>query len=78
VHITQTRDDHGAGVNTKVCAGANQHFLILMGLLNFCNDACQTMELIETCFLTSVVIYHESVTLCGSTEYFTTYDGFRS
>jgi len=36
------------------------------------------MELIETCFLTSVVIYHKSVTLCGSTEHFTTIYGFRS
>jgi len=26
------------------------------------------MELIETCFLRSVVIYHKSVTLDGSTE----------
>jgi len=37
------------------------------------------MELIETCFLTSVVVYHNSVTLGGSTEHFTTNDGgFRS
>jgi len=36
------------------------------------------MELIETCFLTSVVIYHNSVTLGGNTENFTTNDGFRS
>jgi len=35
------------------------------------------MELIETCFLTSVIIYHGSVTLGGSTEHFTTNDGFR-
>jgi len=35
------------------------------------------MELIETCFLTSVVIYHKSVTLGGSTEHFTTNDGFK-
>jgi len=34
------------------------------------------MELIETCFLTSVVIYHNSVTLGGGTEHFTTNDGF--
>jgi len=34
------------------------------------------MELIETCFLTSAVIYHENVTLGGSTEHFTTNDGF--
>jgi len=36
------------------------------------------MELFETCFVTSVDIYHKSVTLGGSTEYFTTNDGFRS
>jgi len=36
------------------------------------------MELIETCFLTSFVIYHNSVTLDGSGEHFTTNDGFRS
>jgi len=36
------------------------------------------MDLIETCFLTSIVMYHKSVTLVGSTEYFTTIDGFRS
>jgi len=30
------------------------------------------MGLIETCFLTSVVIYHKSVTLGGSIEHFTT------
>jgi len=35
------------------------------------------MELIETCVLTSVVIYHQSVTLGGSTERFTTNDGFK-
>jgi len=35
------------------------------------------MELIETCFLTSVVIYHKSVTLDGNTERFTTDDGFK-
>jgi len=35
------------------------------------------LELIETCFLTSVVIYHKSVTLDGSTEHFTTNDGFK-
>ena len=35
------------------------------------------MELIETCFLTSVVLYHESVTLGGSTEDFTNNDGFK-
>jgi len=34
------------------------------------------MELIETYFLTSVVIYHKGVTLGGSTERFTTNDGF--
>jgi len=33
------------------------------------------MELIETCFLTSVVIYYKSVTLGGSAEHFTTNDG---
>ena len=33
---------------------------------------------IETCFLASVVIYQNSVTLSGSTEHFATYDGFRS
>jgi len=32
---------------------------------------------IETCFLASVVIYHKSVTLGGSTEHFTTNDGFK-
>jgi len=26
------------------------------------------MKLIETCFLTSVVVYYKSVTLCGSTH----------
>jgi len=36
------------------------------------------MELIETWLLNSVVIYHYSVTLGGSTEHFTTKDGFRS
>jgi len=35
------------------------------------------MELIEACLLTSVVIYHKSVTLGGSTEHFTTNDGFK-
>ena len=35
------------------------------------------MELIETCFLTSVVIHHKSVTLNGSNEHFTTNDGFK-
>jgi len=34
-------------------------------------------ELIETCFLTSVIIYHKSVTLGGSTKHFTTNDGFK-
>jgi len=36
------------------------------------------MELIETCFLTSINIYRKSVTLGGSNEHFTTNDGFRS
>jgi len=35
------------------------------------------MELIEMCFLTSVFIYHKSVTLGGNTEHFTTDDGFK-
>jgi len=35
------------------------------------------MELIETCFLTSVIIYHKCVTLGGSTEHFITIGGFR-
>jgi len=35
------------------------------------------MELIEPCFLTSAFIYYKSVTLCGSTELFTTNDGFK-
>jgi len=35
------------------------------------------MKLIETCFLTSVVIYYKSVTLGGSAEHFTTHDGFK-
>jgi len=35
------------------------------------------MDLIETCFLTSVIKYHQSVTLVGSTEHFTTVDGFK-
>ena len=37
------------------------------------------MESIETSFLTSAIIYHESVTLGGSTGHFTTneYDGFK-
>jgi len=30
------------------------------------------MELIETCFLTSAVVYYKCVTLGGSTEHFTT------
>jgi len=34
--------------------------------------------LIETCFLTRVNIYRKRVTLGGSTEHFTTNDGFRS
>ena len=33
------------------------------------------MELIEMCFLTSVVIQQCSLTLGGSTEHFTTNDG---
>jgi len=36
------------------------------------------MELIETCFLTNVVMYHKSVTLGGRTEHFTTNDSFSS
>jgi len=36
------------------------------------------MELIETYFLTGVVTYQCSVTQGGSTEHFTTKDGFRS
>jgi len=36
------------------------------------------MELIETCFVTNVDIYHKSVTLGGTTEHFTTNDGIRS
>jgi len=35
------------------------------------------MELIETCFLTSVVICDKSVTLGGNTEHFTSNDGFK-
>jgi len=35
------------------------------------------MELIETCFLTNVVIYHKSVTLGGSTEHFTINDDIK-
>jgi len=35
------------------------------------------MELIEKCFLASVVIYHKSVTLGGSTEHFTMHDAFK-
>ena len=35
------------------------------------------MELIETCFLTNVVIYHQSVTLGWNTEHFTTNGGFK-
>ena len=35
------------------------------------------MELIVMCFMTSVVIYHKSVTLGGSTEHFTTNNGFK-
>jgi len=34
------------------------------------------MELIETCFFDNV-IYHKSVTLGGSTDHFTTNDGFK-
>jgi len=34
-------------------------------------------EEIETCFLTTVVIYHKNVTLGESTEHFTTNDGFK-
>ena len=47
---------------------------------NFCNDACccQTKwNYFYTCFLTSVVIYHESVILGESTEHFTINDGFK-
>jgi len=36
------------------------------------------MELIETCFRTSVVIYHISATPGESTKNFTILDGFRS
>jgi len=35
------------------------------------------ISLIETCFLIIVVIYHKSVTLGGSTEHFTTKNGFK-
>ena len=35
------------------------------------------MELVETCLLTSIIIYHKGVTLGASTEYFTTIGGFR-
>jgi len=35
------------------------------------------MELIEECFLTSVVIYQNSVSMGVSTEHFTTNDGFK-
>jgi len=35
------------------------------------------MELNEMCFLTSVVIHHKRLTLGGSTEHFTTNDGFK-
>jgi len=35
------------------------------------------MELIETCFLTRVVVYHKSMTLGGGAEHFTTNDGFK-
>jgi len=35
------------------------------------------MESIETCFLTSGLIHHKRVTLGGSTEHFTTNDGFK-
>jgi len=35
------------------------------------------MELTETCFLTSVVIYQKSLTLGGFNERFTTNDGFK-
>jgi len=50
---------------------------------DFCNDACcqtEWNELRQTemkCFLTSVVIYHKRLTLGGSTEHFTTNDGFK-
>jgi len=36
------------------------------------------MELIETCFLTSINVCRKSVTLDGSTEHYTTNGGFRS
>ena len=35
------------------------------------------MELVETYFLTSVVIYYKTVTVGGSAEHFTTDDGFK-
>jgi len=35
------------------------------------------MELIETCFLTGVVIYHKRAILGESTEHFTTNDDFK-
>ena len=65
----------GAGVNIKVCSGANENFkgpikIFVMMLVVKQNGS------IETCFLTSVVIYNKGVTLSGSTEYFTTNDGF--
>jgi len=36
------------------------------------------ITVIDTCFLTIVVVHHKRVTLGGSTEHFTTIDGFRS
>jgi len=36
------------------------------------------MELIETCFLTSVVKYNKGMPVGRSTRHFSTIDGFRS
>ena len=57
---------------------SNKNFL--RDLLKFLLLSCllsNRSESIEMFFLTSVVIYHYSVTLAGSTEHFTN-DGFRS
>jgi len=60
----------------KVCAGAKPNF---KGPISVVMLVGVKQNGIETCFLTSVVINHQSVTLGGSTEHFTimTNDGFK-
>jgi len=49
----------------------------LLKFLKLCLLFSNRMEFIKTCFLIGFVIYHESVTLGGSTDHFTTTDGFK-